>query len=417
MKLAKKISKGIALCAALVIMGAMGGVITSCSNSSDGPNPVDPPAPEDYPEKKITFNVTEDSTNAENTTLVFQYTRSAAGAEELVAIEKCGIVVVLNGEFVKMIDKLNFALDEYGASFDDNDKEPIKDAKNMKDYKAKVSLGKKVNKDDTVVLYYNKGVGYITGSGKDADAVNTLMVALIDTDEDVDYYNPLVANDNNYQPLFPAEEDDKKDDATKPDTTKPDTTKPENPSNPDEKDPVEDDKEDPPATETVIYTLDFSGATPPDNHYYDEAKFEANVGAKIEGAWGNFSIVPKDDASALKDATHIRVTFKCSSDAAFADGDVDNNKFMVGLYKDGGEDNNYAETNVRWTCFLNANEDDFPKDFTLVEKKINWEQKYESDGTTKMPLADFEYTSNFRIWDCNFVTGTLIVQSIEFIKK
>lgn len=169
--------------------------------------------------------------------------------------------------------------------------------------------------------------------------------------------------------------------------------------------------------ETVIYKLDFSGEKAPENYYCDEEKFEANVGAKIEGAWNNFSIVPVNDASALKDATHIRVTFKCSSDAAFADGDVDNNKFMVGLYKDGGEDNNYAETNVRWTCFLNANEDDFPKDFTLVEKKINWEQKYESDGTTKMPLADFEYTSNFRIWDCNFVTGTLIVQSIEFIKK
>ena len=177
-----------------------GGVLTSCSNSSDDPNPVDPPAPEDYPEKKITFNVTEDSTNAENTTLVFQYTRSAAGAEELVAIEKCGIVVVLNGEFVKMIDKLNFALDEYGASFDDNDKEPIKDAKNMQEYHMTVSLGKKVEKDNTVVLYYNKGVGTITGEGKDAEAIKGLTVALIDTSEEAKYWTELAENE--YQPLF-----------------------------------------------------------------------------------------------------------------------------------------------------------------------------------------------------------------------
>lgn len=39
MKLAKKISKGIALCAALAIMGTMGGVLTSCSNGSDDAGP------------------------------------------------------------------------------------------------------------------------------------------------------------------------------------------------------------------------------------------------------------------------------------------------------------------------------------------------------------------------------------------
>ena len=67
--------------------------------------------------------------------------------------------------------------------------------------------------------------------------------------------------------------------------------------------------------------------------------------------------------------------------------------------------------------FLYGSEDVFPKDFTTIEKEINWEQKYESNGMTKIPYADFEYTSNFRIWDCNFTTGTLTVKSIEFIKK
>lgn len=49
MKLAKRISKGIALCATLVIIG-WGGVMTSCSNGSEDTNPVekdDPPAGKD----------------------------------------------------------------------------------------------------------------------------------------------------------------------------------------------------------------------------------------------------------------------------------------------------------------------------------------------------------------------------------
>lgn len=132
--------------------------------------------------------------------LIFKYDRSAVSANELVTIENCGIVVKLNDTEIKTIDKLEFALDEYGASFDDNDTDPIKDAKNMKEYKAKVSLEKTVKKGDTVVVYYNEGVGNITGAGKDSEAVKSLVVALIDTAEDAGWYKELAKNE--YQPLF-----------------------------------------------------------------------------------------------------------------------------------------------------------------------------------------------------------------------
>lgn len=210
MKLAKKISKGFALCAALAIMGTMGGVLTSCSNGSEETGPEVPPKGNE----KITFDVTEDSTNKENTTLIFKYERSAADANELVTIENCGIVVEANDAFLKTIDKLEFALDEYGEIFNGGEKNEdgkITDLKYAKDYKVKVSLGKQVKKGDKVVVYYNKGVGAITGEGKETDAFKTLVVSLIDTDEKVDYYKELVAEGKNYQPLFPKSSDESGD--------------------------------------------------------------------------------------------------------------------------------------------------------------------------------------------------------------
>lgn len=155
-------------------------------NSSNNGDPVTPPAGAERPSETITFSVTENSTNAENTVLMFKYDRSAAGAKEAVTIDNCGIVVEINGVSVKTVDKLEFELDEYGAYFDGDKSENTR-----KEYKLKVSLGKQVKKDDNVVVYYNKGIGTITGEGKDAEAVKTLVVALIDTDEAVKYYKEI----------------------------------------------------------------------------------------------------------------------------------------------------------------------------------------------------------------------------------
>lgn len=436
MKLAKKISKGIALCAALVIMGAMGGVITSCSNGSEDTNPIEDPKEDPDPEtpadeeneSKLELtsiikgivaeeNVWDSGTSITKTDDVYVVVAGKGWDKEgMASIPVSFAAGDLDGyEFIVLdgVDISGFKLR------DDNDEYPSIELKITykvgEEEKSKIISATKLLKDNKIEIPLANVEDDFLKKG------SQIMLSFRGTGtvkiKDISKAKAKVTtpNPDGSQTTPPA---------TKPEVSTPSGTTPVEADKKDEEDKKEDEddkkeEENPPAKpeETVIYKLDFSGEKAPENYYCDEEKFEANVGAKIEGAWNNFSIVPVNDASALKDATHIRVTFKCSSDAAFADGDVDNNKFMVGLYKDGGEDNNYAETNVRWTCFLNANEDDFPKDFTLVEKKINWEQKYESDGTTKMPLADFEYTSNFRIWDCNFVTGTLIVQSIEFIKK
>lgn len=184
---------------------ALSCAMASCSHSSDSDDEETPGSGNvtggvERPSETITFSVTENSTNAENTVLMFKYDRSAAGAKEAVTIENCGIVVEINDTFVKMIDKLEFELDEYGAYFDGDKSENTR-----KEYKAKVSLYNKVQKGDNVVVYYNKGIGTITGEGKDAEAVKSLVVALIDTDEAVGYYKELADNKEEYQPLFDKE--------------------------------------------------------------------------------------------------------------------------------------------------------------------------------------------------------------------
>lgn len=474
MKLAKKISKGIALCAALTIIG-WGGV-TSCSNSSSDSDEGELVAPPILPEKKITFSVTENSTNDENTTLMFKYDRSAAGAKELVKIEDCGIVVKLNDNETKTISTLEFALDEYGASFSESDKNPIKDASNMKEYKAKVSLGKKVAKGDEVVIYYNKDVGTISGEGKDADAVKTLVVALIDTDEAVDYYKPLVTEDNNYQPLFEKKEETggagqgnggdtgagsgNGDGTGNGDNKNPGGTtggqgggnqaggtgqgngggtgagsgNGDGTGDGDNKNPggttggqggdtgtgsgSEQDPETPPeeSKETVIYKLDFSGAEPPENYSIADGFFKSNEGVVMQGFWAEFSISPKDiGGKDLSSANYIKVSFKCSDDAAFGD---DNARFMVGAFKNSeNEDGNWSDTNLSWTCFFDKGIDgDVPTEFKTVEKEINWELKNDDKGNS-LPLVVLSDISGFKIFDCNFTSGTLTVQSVEFIKK
>ncbi|MBP3366356.1 MAG: hypothetical protein J6K96_05105 [Treponema sp.] len=195
---------------------ALSCAMASCSHSSDSddeetPGPGNVTGGVERPSETITFSVTENSTNAENTVLMFKYDRSAAGAKEAVTIENCGIVVEINDTFVKMIDKLEFELDEYGAYFDGDKSENTR-----KEYKAKVSLYNKVQKGDNVVVYYNKGIGTITGEGKDAEAVKSLVVALIDTDEAVGYYKELADNKEEYQPLFNKEGSSNGDPVTPP---------------------------------------------------------------------------------------------------------------------------------------------------------------------------------------------------------
>ncbi|MCM1237428.1 MAG: hypothetical protein NC489_45765 [Ruminococcus flavefaciens] len=383
MKLAKKISARITFCTILSIFTCIicWGGVTSCSNGSDDPEPEVGVEKTISDVDEVLFEATEHSVGSENTNIVFNYDRSEKGAKEKITIKNCDIEILLNDESLLTITNLDFTLNEYDDFTGDN----------ATQYQCKKSIGKNISSGDTVKVVFKNKTGNVSGEGVDTAKIDTMTISLIDNDEKANWYKELVENEKEYQPLFPKPTED-------------DT-------------PPIGEEEEKPNKEQVLYTLDFSGAEPPKNYYYDKEKFEANIGAKIEGAWNNFSIVPQENMNVLKDATYVKVTLKCSENTTFAKNDTDNNKFMLGIYKDAGESGDYAETNVRWTCFLNDNEDSLPNNFTTLEKEIKWEQKYDSDGTTQLPFAEFSDENNFRIWDCNLTTGTLYVQKIEFIKK
>lgn len=407
MKLAKRISKGIALCATLVIIG-WGGV-TSCSNGSD--------EPEAGVEKTISavdevlFEVTENSVGSKNTNIVFNYDRSKEGAKEKITIRNCDIEIFYNDESLITITDMDFSLNEYDDIIGDK----------AMQYQCKKSIGQQVSSGDTVKVVFNKKTGNVSGEGVETANIDTLTVSLIDNDEQAKWYKELVENSEEYQPLFPEEttpptedEDNNQTDGEGEGTTPPVTDNDNNQTGGEGEGttpPTEDE-------EVILYKLDFSGAELPKNDYStnkendENAKFVPNEGVQLKTAWKEFAIVT-DNMNLIKDATHVKVNFKCSDDAAFAEGDNDNNKFMIGVYKQNEE---YTDTNISWTCFLKGGEDEFPKDYKTVEKAVTWEQKYTAGGKP-IPAVDFTDINGFRIWDCNFTTGTLWVKSIEFIKK
>ncbi|MBR0496559.1 MAG: hypothetical protein IJJ71_10345 [Treponema sp.] len=161
-----------------------------------------------YKAAKITFDVTEDSTNDEDTVLLIKYDRSAAGADELIKVTNTDLTVKLNGTVIKTFDKINFALDEYGASFDDSDKNPIKNSANQKEYKDKLSIGKTVKKGDKVEVSFTRFVA--EGSGLEAIGADPtkIQIALIDKNQNAggkadSYYNEL-CKDGEYTSIFEA---------------------------------------------------------------------------------------------------------------------------------------------------------------------------------------------------------------------
>lgn len=180
----------------------------SCSDGGGDDDNEDVTIPADFtPDKTIEFSVTENSTNAEKTMLILKYERSAVGAKEQVEI-KGKICIKVNGEVTVSYDSVTFELDEYGAVFDSNKKGSdgkITDMEFAKEYKANLSVKKQVKAGDTVTVLFKKDE--ITGEGKDAEAIQGLMAALIDTDEAVGHYNALVEETNNYQPVFSKNED------------------------------------------------------------------------------------------------------------------------------------------------------------------------------------------------------------------
>lgn len=161
-----------------------------------------------YTNNEITFPVTVASTNEEDTVLLIKYDRSAAGADELIKITKAGLKVWKNGTEIKTFDTIEFALDEYGATFDDSDKDPIKNDNNKKEYKVKLSIGTTVAKGDSIKVKLDEKA-FIEAVGTAAANVKpeSVVVALIDKAESAGYYKELCENSNLYKPFFTKNEE------------------------------------------------------------------------------------------------------------------------------------------------------------------------------------------------------------------
>ena len=154
--------------------------------------------------KSLEFHVNANSTNAENTMIFVKYDRSAYGAEEEVKVTDAELNLYINDEKVKTYNEIVFVLDEYGAEI--TSRGPIEDPKAMKEYKAKLSVGKAVKSGETVKIELVKASVVKVGAASDKITLANLQFALIDTDPSVDYYKELAPNAEQFQKICTLED-------------------------------------------------------------------------------------------------------------------------------------------------------------------------------------------------------------------
>ena len=154
--------------------------------------------------KSLEFHVNANSTNAENTMIFVKYDRSAYGAEEEVKVTDAELNLYINDKKVKTFNEIVFVLDEYGAEI--TSRGPIEDPKAMKEYKAKLSVGKAVTSGETVKIELVKASVVKVGAASDKITLANLQFALIDTDPSVDYYKELAPNAEQFQNICTLED-------------------------------------------------------------------------------------------------------------------------------------------------------------------------------------------------------------------
>ena len=154
--------------------------------------------------KSLEFHVNADSTNAENTMIFVKYDRSAYGAEEEVKVTDAELNLYINDVKVKTYNEIVFVLDEYGAEI--TSRGPIEDPKAMKEYKAKLSVGKAVKSGETVKIELVKASVVKVGAASGKITLADLQFALIDTDPSVDYYKELAQNEEQFQNICTLED-------------------------------------------------------------------------------------------------------------------------------------------------------------------------------------------------------------------
>lgn len=178
----------------------------------NGGNPVDPVDPSKpsgsgslKEAKSLEFHVNANSTDAEHTMIFVKYDRSAYGAEEEVKVTNAELNIYINGAKVKTYDKIDFALDEYGAEISSRG-DPISDPKAMKEYKAKLNVGQVVKSSDVVKIELVKASVVKVGAASDKITLANLQFALIDTDASVNYYKELAPNAEQFQNICTLED-------------------------------------------------------------------------------------------------------------------------------------------------------------------------------------------------------------------
>ena len=154
--------------------------------------------------KSLEFHVNANSTNAENTMIFVKYDRSAYGAEEEVKVTDAELNLYINDVKVKTYNEIVFVLDEYGAEI--TSRGPIEDPKAMKEYKAKLSVGKAVKSEDTVKIELVKASVVKVGAASGKITLADLQFALIDTDPSVGYYKELAPNAEQFQKICTLED-------------------------------------------------------------------------------------------------------------------------------------------------------------------------------------------------------------------
>ncbi|WP_406032190.1 hypothetical protein, partial [Treponema saccharophilum] len=247
----KKITRKIAL--ALVAAG-FAFAFSSCSDGSDEEPVAENPksnVEDSVDGNEITFNVNAASTNAEKTVLLIKYDRSAAGADELVNIENAEITVTKNGTALKTIDKIEFALDEYGSSFSGKNGK-ITDSSDMKEYKAKISIGATVASGDKITVKLEKGK--ITGAGAEKVKFSDIFVALVDIDPSADYYKELCANTEEYKPLVSEKSADEEPKSEEPKSEEPKSEEPKS-EEPKTENPATPGTEEAPAANEMVFNV------------------------------------------------------------------------------------------------------------------------------------------------------------------
>lgn len=314
--------------------------------------------------KSLEFHVNADSTNAENTMIFVKYDRSAYGAEEEVKVTDAELNLYINDAKVKTYNEIVFALDEYGDEI--TSRGPISDPKAMKEYKAKLSVGKAVKSGETVKIELVKASVVKVGAASDKITLANLQFALIDTDESVKYYKELAPNAEQFQNICTLE-----DLTTGEDTeSKPEPTPtPGGEEKPGEKpEPTPDPKPEPGEEETPGEKPE-PGKTPGEEYEAGNSTVTSIKLVKNEYAAGGAlqtQIKIPSELTSLLVGDKVKVAFKGT-----ADREIGNVELMI---VDTTEDASY------WTALSETKKDTF-------STEINFDFEFE---ITKAPIGTGE---------------------------